>query len=183
MSDIVSGSILIADPFLKDPNFLRTTVFICEHQLEGTFGFVINRKHEVAVGDLITDLEGCTFPLYYGGPVQRDAVHFLHYRPDLISGGIEIIDGIFWGGNFEQVTALIRSNQLKENQIRFFIGYSGWGEGQLEDELKEKSWLTTNGTRKLVFHRNIDLIWPDALKQIGGEYVQLINYPLDPSFN
>ncbi len=183
MTDIVPGLILIADPFLKDPNFLRTTVFLCEHQFEGSFGFVINRKHDVAIGDLITDLEGCSFPVYYGGPVQRDAVHFLHLCPDRISGGIEISDGIFWGGDFEQVTGLIQSKLITQNQIRFFIGYSGWGEGQLEDELKEKSWLTTNGTRSLVFHRNIDLMWQDALKQIGGEYVQLTNYPIDPQLN
>jgi|SRR5215831_456587 len=183
MTQITPGTILIADPFLKDPNFLRTTVFLCEHQEEGTFGFVLNRKHDVAIGELIEDLEGCTYPVYYGGPVQMNSVHFLHQRPDLISGGVEIIDGIFWGGNFEEVTALIKNKSLNENHIRFFIGYSGWSEGQLDGEMKEKSWLTTKGTRKLVFHRNIDLIWKDALLQLGGEYAQVANYPIDPQLN
>jgi putative transcriptional regulator len=183
MSQITSGSILIADPFLKDPNFLRTTVFLCEHQEEGSFGFVLNRKHTVAIGELIDELEGCNYPVYYGGPVQMNSVHFLHQRSDIITGGLEIIDGIFWGGNFEEVTSLIKNKTLTQNQIRFFIGYSGWSEGQLEGEMKEKSWLITNGTRKLVFHRNTDLIWKDALKQLGGEYTQLINYPIDPQLN
>jgi len=72
---------------------------------------------------------------------------------------------------------------ISQGQVRFFIGYSGWGQGQLEDELNEKSWLTTSGNRKLVFHSDTDLIWKDAIKQIGGEYVQLINYPIDPQLN
>jgi len=183
MADITPGKILIADPFLKDPNFMRTVVFLCDHQGEGSFGFVVNRKYDRVVGDLVADLEGCKFPVFYGGPVQMDTIHFLHQCPDLISGGVEIIDGIFWGGEFEDVVRLINTQQLKKGMIRFYIGYSGWGEGQLDGELKEKSWLTTDGNRKLVFHREADLIWQDALKQLGGEYTQLINYPIDPQLN
>ena len=91
---------------------------------------------------------------------------------------------VFFGVEiFEQLSILIQKKMISENQVRFFIGYSGWGQGQLDEELKEKSWLTTNGNSNLVFHNNADLIWKDALKQIGGEYVQLINYPLDPQLN
>ena len=120
MTEITPGTILIADPFLKDPNFLRTTVFLCEHQEEGTFGFVLNRKHKVIIGDLIEDLEGCVYPVYYGGPVQMNSVHFLHQSPGLISGGLEIVDRIFWGGNFEEVRLLIKNKAITQNQIRFF---------------------------------------------------------------
>ena len=99
-----------------------------------------------------------------------NAVHFLHQCPQLINGGLEIIDGIFWGGNFEEVCVLIKNKSITQHQIRFFVGYSGWSEGQLEEEMKEKSWLTTLGNRKLVFHRNTDLIWKEAIKQLGGNY-------------
>ena len=183
MADIASGTLLIADPFLKDPNFMRTVVFLCEHQAEGSFGFVLNRKEEVLLGDLLTNLTGCEFPVYYGGPVQMDALHFLHQRPDLISGSVEITDGIFWGGNFEEVTSLILEGTLQQQHIRFYLGYSGWGEGQLNAEMKEKSWLTTHATRRLVFHRNETQIWRDAIKQMGGEYEQIIHYPIDPQLN
>jgi len=183
MTEITPGKILIADPFLKDPNFMRTVVFLCDHQGEGSFGFVVNRKYDKSVGELIADLEGCDFPVYYGGPVQLDTVHFLHQCPQLITGGLEITDGIYWGGDFEDVVKMINNNQVTAGMIRFYIGYSGWGEGQLAGELKEKSWLTTEGNRKLVFHRQTDMIWPDALKQLGGEYAQLINYPIDPQLN
>ncbi|WP_225975520.1 YqgE/AlgH family protein [Panacibacter ginsenosidivorans] len=183
MVEIETGTILIADPFLKDPNFKRTVVFLCDHEPAGSFGFVINRKHNTILSDLLPDLSGCDFPVYYGGPVQMDALHFLHQRPDIISDGIEVANGIFWGGNFETVSVLLQNNTLKQNHIRFFIGYSGWGEGQLQDELKEKSWLTTKGNKKLVFHRDENLIWQDAIKQIGGDYEQIIHYPIDPTLN
>src|SRR5688572_9535509 len=156
MALITAGEILIADPFLRDPNFMRTVVFICEHQESGSFGFVLNKKYEQDLGDLIADLEGNNFPVYYGGPVQVDTVHFLHQRPELISGGLEVTDGIFWGGDFSDVTELIKANRLREIDIRFFVGYSGWSEGQLEEEMKTKSWITSNGTRPLIFPKKVE---------------------------
>lgn len=183
MEAIIPGSLLIADPFLKDPNFLRTTVFICDHQPEGSLGFVLNRQHPEKIGDLIAEIAQCDFPVYYGGPVQVNTVHFLHQCPDVISGGIEITDGIFWGGEFKEVIDGINNQAIAENQIRFFLGYSGWGENQLKEEMEEKTWLSTNGNKKLVFHKNANLIWADSLKQIGGAFTQLIHYPIDPQLN
>ncbi len=181
--ELKAGELLIADPFLKDPNFMRTVVLLCDHQPEGTIGFVINRKFDKTVGELISNLETCSFPVYYGGPVQTDTVHFLHTCPALIPNGLEIGNGIYWGGDFDQVAVLLRNNELAQHMIRFYIGYSGWGEGQLELEINEKTWLTTEGNPQLVFHPNVSLIWQEALRQMGGEYEQLIHYPLDPQLN
>ncbi|OIR02978.1 hypothetical protein GALL_149780 [mine drainage metagenome] len=183
MIDIATGTLLISDPFLKDPNFLRTVVVICDHQYEGSFGFVLNKLYDQKIGELVPDLEGIDFPVYYGGPVQTNTLHFLHQRPELIDGGILVTDNVYWGGDFETVIELLKENRLKQNDIRFYIGYSGWGEGQLEEELKTKSWITSQGTSKLIFHRNADMIWKDALRNLGGEYAQMINYPIDPQLN
>lgn len=183
MVDIAPGKLLIADPFLKDPNFGRSVVFICDHKDEGSFGLLLNKKYEQVLGELISDLENSTIPVYVGGPVQLDTVHFLHRRPELIPGGYEVTDGIFWGGDFEEVVKLVKANKLSNKDIRFFIGYSGWGEGQLEEEMKQKSWITTEATSNLIFINNATNTWKDALKQLGGEYVQMINYPLDPQLN
>ncbi len=183
MTEPIPGLLLISDPFLKDPNFMRTVILLCEHQEEGSFGFVLNRPYDQPLGELISDLEGTTIPVYYGGPVQLDTVHFLHKRPDLIEGGFEVTDGIYWGGDFEEVVTLIKGGKLKATDIRFYIGYSGWGEGQLENELKEKSWITREGSKQLVFHKEADLIWREALKDLGGEYSQMTNYPIDPQLN
>jgi len=183
MEKIQAGAILIADPFLKDPNFLRTVIFLCEHKHEGSFGFVLNRKLEYVIGDLMNDLDGCDFPVFYGGPVQQNTIHFLHRCPGLITGGEKITDDIYWGGEFDEVIALLQKNKLSPTDVRLFLGYSGWGEGQLEDEFNEKSWLITHGSEQLIFPDDVDSIWKNALKQLGGKYEQLIHYPIDPQLN
>jgi len=183
MIDPGSGILLISDPFLKDPNFMRTVVFLCEHQDQGSFGFVLNRKYENTIDELIPELEGHKISLFYGGPVQMDTIHFLHQYPEEIPGGQEVMRGIFWGGDFDKVVEMIKNDEIDENKIRFFIGYSGWSDGQLKNELDEKSWLTVKATRKLVFHNDYKEIWKDSLKQLGGEYEIMINFPIDPQLN
>jgi putative transcriptional regulator len=183
MIDPGPGILLIADPFLKDPNFLRTVVFLCEHKEEGSFGFVLNRKYENTLDELIPDLEGHQLPVFYGGPVQMDTIHFLHQYPAEIPGGQEVLKGVYWGGDFDAVVNLIKNEEIDANKIRFYIGYSGWNTGQLNDEMNEKSWLTVEATRKLVFHRNYEEIWKDSLKHLGGDYEIMVNFPIDPQLN
>ncbi len=177
------GILLIADPFLKDPNFLRTVVILCEHKEEGSFGFVLNKQIEQTLGELISDLEEFKLPVYYGGPVQMNTIHFLHQYPDLIPESCKISNDIYWGGNFETVTALIKNNSIDLSKIKFFVGYSGWGGGQLSDELKEKSWLTVSATKSLVFDTQHYDIWKGSLQHLGGEYEIMANFPIDPQLN
>jgi putative transcriptional regulator len=177
------GILLIADPFLKDPNFLRTVIILCEHREEGSFGFVLNRQYENTVDELIPELEGYALPVYYGGPVQADSLHFLHQYPDEIPDSVEITKGVYWGGDFDAVVNLIKKENTDTGKIRFFIGYSGWGEGQLGVEMQEKTWLTVEATRKLIFHDNYNEIWKDSLKHLGGDYQMMVNFPIDPQLN
>lgn len=183
MESLVPGILLIADPFLKDPNFIRTVVFLCDHQQEGSFGFVLNRNYDHTLDELVNGAEGLKIPVYFGGPVQMDTIHFLHQFPYIIPGGLEITEGIFWGGDFEAAIEQLRSGKIDKGKIRFFIGYSGWGNGQLPDELKEKSWLTVMATRKLIFHKKINEIWKESLRHLGGDYEMMANFPIDPLLN
>jgi putative transcriptional regulator len=177
------GMLLIAEPFLKDPNFMRTVVLLCEHQDEGSFGFVLNRDYEYTLEELIPDLTGMDQPVYIGGPVQKDTLHFLHQYPEAIPGGFEVADGIYWGGDFELAIQGLRDSRFERDKIRFFIGYSGWTGGQLDLELKEKSWLVTPARQNLVFPAKPDQVWKDSLRKMGGDYEMMINYPVDPSLN
>ena len=177
------GTLLIANPFLKDPNFSRTVIFLCEHTEEGSFGFVLNKMFPKPLEELVPDLKVSNFPVYQGGPVQRDALHFLHQYPDLISGGKEVMEKVYWGGNFESLLINLKNNDLDQDHIRFFIGYSGWSEGQLNEEMKEESWLTVKATRKLIFDTKPEDIWKNSLKQLGGNYEMMINFPIDPQLN
>lgn len=183
MIEPAPGILLIADPFLKDPNFLRTVVFLCEHREEGSFGFVLNRQYENTLDELIPELEGHRIPVYYGGPVQMDSIHFLHQYPDQIPGSQEVMKGIYWGGDFDAVVNLIKNEDIDVSRIRFYIGYSGWTEGQLSNEMGEKTWLTVKATRKLIFHENYEEIWKDALRHLGGDYEIMVNFPIDPQLN
>jgi putative transcriptional regulator len=183
MIEIAPGLVLIADPFLKDPHFKRTVIVICEHQPQGSFGFVLNKLYDQRLGELVSDIEYSDFPVYYGGPVQQDTIHFLHKRPDIIPDGSEIMQGIFWGGDFSVVVELIKTYQLQTKDIRFFLGYSGWGEGQLKEEMGIKSWITSIISPEMIFRENAEQTWQDALKDLGGEYELMTNYPIDPQLN
>lgn len=176
------GTILIANPFLKDPNFVRSAILICENMPEGTFGFVLSQVHPNTLNELIPDILSKNKVLK-GGPVQTDTLHFLHQYPDLISGGLEVIDGVFWGGNFESLQIHLQHDNLDPDKIKFFVGYSGWTEGQLDFEMKEDSWLVTNATKKLLFNVSPENTWKESLRNLGGKYEAMINYPLDPQLN
>ncbi len=104
---------------------MRTVVLLCEHNTEGSFGLVLNRKAEPKLGQLIGDLAGVNLTVFYGGPVQTDTLHFLHQMPDAIPGSQEIAKGIYWGGDFEIVASLLLTGELNEHNIRFYLGYSG----------------------------------------------------------
>lgn len=183
MIEPAPGVILIAEPFLKDPNFRRTVVFVCDHHADGSFGFVLNRAYGHNLDELMNNVGDLKIPVYYGGPVQLDTIHFLHQYPDQIIGSLEIANGIYWGGNFELALDLLRNGKIRAAGIRFFIGYSGWSQGQLSDELNQKSWLTAAATRKIVFHDNVNETWKDAVMSLGGDYAMMVNFPTDPQLN
>lgn len=183
MENIEPGTLLVADPFLKDPNFSRTVILMCEHQKEGSFGFVLNRLMDCSLAELVPDATTLNIPICYGGPVQRDTLHFLHKRPDLISDGLPLTNEIHWGGNFSVVLELLEKEMILIDDIRFFLGYSGWAESQLDDEVKEHSWLVSTSTPALIFDTLPEMIWPAVLKHMGGEFEQMINFPIDPQLN
>src|SRR4030088_405229 len=89
MASPAPGILLIADPFLQDPNFMRSVVFLCEHQDEGSFGFVLNRTYEYTLNELVTGLDDLKIPVYYGRPVQMYSIHFLLRSPIKIPGGFK----------------------------------------------------------------------------------------------
>ncbi|MEP2772011.1 MAG: YqgE/AlgH family protein [Fulvivirga sp.] len=177
------GSFLISEPFLPDPNFERTVILLCEHNEEGSFGFVLNKISGVALEDIIEDIKNFEEKVYIGGPVQQDTLHFIH-RADYLEGGVDIGNGLYWGGNFEQLLVLIDTKQIKPEDFRFFVGYSGWSSGQLAEELEANSWIVApNATPDLVFDLDNEALWKTLLKLLGGRFSIYSNYPTDPRLN
>jgi len=178
------GDLLISEPFLPDPNFERTVVLLCEHNQEGSFGFVLNKISELKFDEVIEDAENFNEKLYVGGPVQQDTLHFIHRTSDLLEGGIDIGNEIIWGGNFEQLLLFINSGQIEKEDFKFFLGYSGWSGGQLEAELKENSWIIyKHATAVQVFDTDPNQLWKEILSEMGGRYRMFANYPVDPRLN
>ena len=183
MNELKGGSLLIANPHLDDPNFLRTVIFLCQHTAEGSFGFVLNRKLKYTVDELVPELGDFKLPVFEGGPVELNTLHFFHQYPQEITGGKEVIKGVYWGGNFDELIRLINSRSIDTAKIRFFLGYSGWGEGQLSFEMEEKTWIVAPALKTFLFSKNEKELWKAVLKHLGGEYELILNAPIDPRLN
>ncbi|NQW26769.1 MAG: YqgE/AlgH family protein [Flammeovirgaceae bacterium] len=182
--DPAPGDLLISEPYLPDPNFERTVILICEHDSNGTVGFVLNRSADTVFGSVVKEVPYFKAPLFVGGPVHHDTLHFVHRDEVLLDSGMQIMDRVFWGGDFDRLMTLIDTRQINREDYKFFIGYSGWSPGQLVDELKAKSWIVyKNKNEKLIFDFDPKNLWKEVLKEMGGKYRVIANYPTDPRLN
>ena len=178
------GDLLISEPFLPDPNFERSVIYLCEHDENGTFGFVLNKMSILTVEEVVEHVGEFKQMLHVGGPVQQDTMHFLHRSYDLMQSGKEILNGVYWGGSFDQLLSIIENRIINPGDFKFFLGYSGWSEGQLDDELEANSWVVCKGASTTqVFDTDPDTLWRDILKDMGGRYRMFSNYPTDPRLN
>ena len=178
------GNILYADPTLNnDLNFSRSVVILVEENNVGYVGFIINKKSIYSTLDLIPEIKE-NFEIFDGGPVEKENLYFIHNVPGLIKNSIEIKENLYWGGNFEHVVELINKKKIKKNNIKFFLGYSGWNKDQLLNELETKSWIISEDEKldEKTFNDSVYL-WKDKLIELGGEYLIWSNSPDNPQHN
>jgi len=140
MEDLKAGLYIKSTAALNGSFFEHTTILIVEHNEEGTIGFVTNKLFGKSLHELIEFNQSKPFPLMDGGPVDRDHLFVLHKRPDLIEEGKQIPNGLYFGGNMEQVIEAINTKAANKEEIQVFIGYCGWDAGELEAEVEEGSW-------------------------------------------
>jgi putative transcriptional regulator len=186
MSDtlIQKGHVLVAEPALTgDVSFSRAVILIAEHNLKGSVGFILNKPLSYTLDELIEEIH-FPYPVFNGGPVEQDNIYFIHIAPKVIPGSIEISDGIYWGGDFSALLKALEQNLIAENQIKFFLGYTGWSQKQLDGEIKTNSWITVKNLdiSTLVKQENHSL-WKDSIKALGGKYLIWSNTPENPSLN
>lgn len=179
------GSLLLSEPFMLDPHFKRTVVLLCEHdEANGTVGFILNKTvNSVKVADALVDLDMVQTPLFYGGPVAHDTLHYLHRYGELIEDSMEILDGVYWGGNFEQIIEELKAGKLHPDGFRFFMGYSGWDPGQLMMEMESDSWIIAKAKAAHIFDMPADVLWKSVLDDLGGKFKTIKNYPENPLLN
>ena len=177
------GKILISEPFLPDTFFNRSIVYLTDHTPEGSVGFILNKKLDLQVDATIEGFEGWNEILSMGGPVAPDTLHYLHNLGDLIPNSVLVEGNIFWGGEIDVVRDLIKSRKIKESNIRFFLGYSGWSAGQLERELKENSWVIAKVNSNIVLNTRGDDIWKKVLRSFKNKYRMWADFPDSPEMN
>lgn len=178
------GHLLIAEPsIIGDTSFNRSVILLADHTDDGSVGFILNKPLKYTLKDLVPGTKA-THKVYNGGPVEQDNLYFIHKVPDIIPESIEISLGIYWGGDFDIALDLINQGKIKTNDIRFFLGYSGWEPSQLEIELETNSWIVTeNIYKKSIIEKRDSSFWKEKMLELGGDYSIWSNAPENPSYN
>jgi putative transcriptional regulator len=179
-----SGKVLLAEPFMQDLNFTRSAILLCEHNEEGSLGFILNKQLEMRVDDLISDFPEFDSRVYFGGPVQTDTIHYIHNVGDLLEDSVKVLEGVYWGGDFEKLKFLISSELIKPENICFYVGYSGWSEGQLLNELEVyHSWVIADMDANYAFKSKPDQLWKQIMRNKGNIYSVIAQMPEVISWN
>lgn len=177
------GNVLISEPFMTDEHFKRSVVYLCEHNEDGSFGFVLNNFLDISLSELVEDIVNEEFKVSFGGPVSPDNLFYVHTLKDELNGSYEVIPGLYTGGKFEDLIPLINTGVITPNEIRFFLGYSGWEAGQLDTELSVSSWIVGKTTVGRVLNAHDKDLWKKILDEMGGKFKMISNFPEDPSLN
>ena len=177
------GQVLLSEPFLNDPYFRRTVIFLCEHNDEGSFGFVLNNYIDVELDQIMENMPQFEGRISIGGPVKNSNLYYIHTLGPEIEESVEVIPGIYMGGNFESLRDRLINGKISKSQIRFFVGYSGWSPRQLEDEMSHKSWFVADISKDLVMNTEDKDLWRTIMKGLGGQGKFIANLPEDPSLN
>jgi putative transcriptional regulator len=175
MAESLRGQLLIAAPSLHD-YFRRTVVLVIEHTPDGAMGVVLNRTSETLVAEAVPQLAELTDDdelVRVGGPVSPQSVVALGEFADVAEAGTQVVGPL---GTLDP-----DSENASLRRMRVFAGYTGWGPGQLDEELEQDAWLVTPAQSEDAFDDGD--IWSEALKRKGGSYRLLSTMPADPSMN
>ena len=179
------GSILISEPFLRDAYFQRSVVLLVEHEKEGSLGFVLNKKTDLLVNSFFPDLEEAdAMPIFLGGPVCADRLFFIHsLGKEVVSNTVSINDHLYFDGNFDDLRNYIAQGNPIAGKVKFFLGYSGWTEGQLGNEIEKNSWVVSKANFRKLLQAEGEEFWKSTLSSMGSKYENWTKYPKDPYLN
>lgn len=177
------GKVLISEPFLSDHYFKRSVVLLTEHNDEGSVGFVLNKPVKIPFSEVVADFPEIDSSLSFGGPVNTNSLHYLHTYGEIVPESIEIISGLYWGGDFNAIKDIAKKKNFDKYSIRFFLGYSGWQPNQLLAELSENSWVVADIDHELIMKNDHPDMWKEILLKLGGQYSMWTKFPEDPNMN
>lgn len=177
------GDILLAKPYSQDVYFKRSVIYLCEHNKHGSLGFMINKSNGLLLKDIFPHLKNAHFPLFEGGPVSPNQLFYTHTLGEKLKGSHHIIDNVYWGGNFMQLTEMIENKEVFLNQIRFYIGYTGWSIHQLNDEIDSERWLINNANYDNLAKTNPFELWGNEILKLDPRFKVFTDYAFEPSLN
>jgi len=179
-----TGNLLVASPTLLDRNFSRTVVLLCAHDQEGSMGLVLNRPMSMTFADILVGVSPeASEKVLWGGPVEPERLLLLQ-RGGLEGPLPEIAEGVHFAREEDFMHDLMHAPKEHGREYRMFAGYAGWGEGQLQQEMDQCSWLITSApAHAFVFDTSPDGMWAAAIRSLGPEYAHLVTMPLDPRVN
>lgn len=175
---VKKASLLVSDPYLYDQNFRRSVVLLTEHsEIDGSIGFILNKPLKIPVDTLLSDFPDFSAQIYFGGPVDTERIHFIHTAGDILDGSIPIGDSLYWGGDYDKLKFLIQSELITTNNIKFFVGYSGWDFQQLAEEMRSGSWLVADNDLNYLFNITPKDLWKEVLQNMGGHFGVIAQMP------
>jgi putative transcriptional regulator len=190
----LGGYFLISEFDLLDPNFYRSVILMIAHDDDGAFGLVVNRPSPMTLGEVIEGVEdspAASIPVFVGGPVQQNALFVLHMSRSR-EAATEMLKKPLEGITFEPATRSLVEYltgewaalpEAERPVVRIYAGYSGWGPGQLEGELKRASWVVLKATEQIVFDPDPQAAWALALARKGPLYQIILQTGFKPSLN
>lgn len=181
--EIKKGDFLIAEPFMLDPGFRRSAILLCDHGIDGSVGFIMNKPIDIDISRLLPDFPDFKLKAFYGGPVATDTIHYIHKAGDIIDDSIYIADDIYWGGSFEQIKIMIEKGLIGDDDIMFFVGYSGWSQGQLQEEITIGSWIKTKYDLNYVFNNVKSNLWKLLLQDKGSTFAVIADIKDEMNLN
>jgi len=179
-TEVRTGCIIIAKPFWDDETYKRSVILVISHSDEGSTGIMLNKMSNLSVNDALPELDHHA-PLYYGGPVNKKTVSYVHSNPNL-PDAFYLGNELFWGGNYDSLREMIDAGKMNPNDCRFCAGFVQWSSGELENEVNAGKWWVSELSRQELFLQAAEELWGDKLVEDEHVYGLLNPYP-DPSLN
>ncbi len=185
MKKINPGNLLISTPnILSDYYFKRSIVLITEINDREVIGLIINKELDYNLSDIDSSVNAKKIKVFSGGPVNQDNLFFIHKEPKIIKNSRFCYDNLCFGGDYEKLIEMINNKELDwKNKVKFFSGYSGWTIEQLNEEIKEGSWIIDTKKNINVFENNVKYLWKNKIKKSNTEFKIWLNAPNDPQNN
>ena len=177
------GRILISEPSFNDSIFFKSVVLLTHHNDDESTGLILNQPTKINLNEILNNIPLSDFPVYIGGPVAKQSLQFIHTLGSLIPESKQITENIYFGGDFNTILKLMQDKKITKNEIRFFVGYSGWGEDQLNTEIREDSWLVENLKDDLCMKYSTPKLWNKIIRNQKSDYAIWVNIPKDPNLN